>query len=143
MTAMGNLQHFQEDFPPIFVGEMTGILRSGLCAEVHKGQVEIHAALNAGNGALGGVLPQVEVVEEGGDGLVLCQPEGILSQTAQVVVEVGQIQIEVKGRGIAGLFDLVAEGEGTPGEGLGGQTGGAGIGVGDDLPVKDHWKVML
>ena len=113
----------------------------GLLLFVNKHEIDVHIALNAGDGAGFGVLPEVDAVGEVHLVLVLGQPEGVFRQLLQVQQVPGHMGIEVDHGLMAVLLDDLAEGFGAFRQGLPVHGAGAGV-TADPLPVVDHGQVQ-
>ena len=103
--------------------------------------IQIHPALNAIHRAVAAVLPHVVVVLEAGGlpvGSVVGQPEGVVGKLGELQVFSHLGGTAVGHGGVAGVRDDAAELLGAGGNDIAGGVLGAGVGLTDPFPVKDH-----
>ncbi len=81
-----------------------------LFVKLPEGQIHVHISLDPGHRGGVGVLPQVEVVEEAGAGVILRQPESIVGEPVQLVGQITQVLVKVDHRVVARLPDHITEG---------------------------------
>ncbi len=105
-----------------------------------EGQVQIYVPLYAVHLAFVGILPKVEMVIKIRHSVVFSQPEGVLCQLPQVVVQIALGLVEVDSRFVARVFYPFAEGGSAASHGFSVQTVGAGCVARNGLPVKGHRK---
>ena len=104
----------------------------------HEAQVHVHGGADARHLALGGILPELEVVEAGGGVAVLGEPELVVRQLGQVHLDVSAVFVEVDHGGVPRLRHLLAEGVDALGDDPPVHAVGPGVVAPQVLPVAHH-----
>ena len=76
-----------------------------------KPQVQIDGLFDAVDGAGIGILPVLVRIVKNGRFVVVRDPEGVIREAAEVVVDVAGVLVEVNARGIGQALDDGAEGD--------------------------------
>ena len=106
-----------------------------------KPKVQIDGLFDAVDGAGIGILPVLVRIVKNGRFVVVRDPEGVIREAAEVVVDVAGVLVEVNARGIGRALDDGAEGVGNGGQQRAADVVGTrGIRVGV-FPVDDDRQV--